>query len=305
MVGLLKNFYGRYTGTEGSLDTEVIDVRLIEVPNPQGISVRLAKRLADAFKSMTKREVGRLVEEQLMGCHEPERARRIAAGPLVLSEELQQGDRRALDDAVFELLGVSDPQERASLIDRLYEATAQHFREIRVVEIEKMEQRAKSDRRRLSVDELAADIWDAAQLDDTVSLKDWLTQQPESGMEISIPEDRPAFLPDNPLFELKTISYGKAGKIKKEYDSRAQAELVFRLANLGISGKVSLGTEMESCQELLNRLEEYMDKARSRFKDLAESRTSDERVQVQLMELLERWYIFGKKPPKPIAALKT
>ena len=35
-----------------------------------------------------------------------------------------------------------------NLIGRLYEATARHFRDIRVVEIEKMEQRAKSDNKR-------------------------------------------------------------------------------------------------------------------------------------------------------------
>lgn len=60
---------------------------------------------------MSRRTVGRLIEEQLMDCRAPERARRIAAGPFVLSDELRQDDRRDLDDAVFELLGVSDPAE--------------------------------------------------------------------------------------------------------------------------------------------------------------------------------------------------
>ena len=110
----------------------------------------MAKRLADALQRMGKREVGRLVEEQLMDCHTPERAGRLAAGPLVLSNELQQPDRRDLDDAVLELLGVSDPTERDELIGRLYEATARHFREIRVVEIEKMEQRAQVERQAVS-----------------------------------------------------------------------------------------------------------------------------------------------------------
>jgi len=296
LVGLFKTFYGRFAGTEGNLKTEVVDVNLMEAPDPRGISSQLTKRFAEALERMSKREVGRLVEEQLMDCHEPERARRIASGPLVLSEELQKADRRELDDAIFELLGVGDPKERARLIDRLYEATARHFREIRVVEIEKMEQRAKSDRRRLSINDLASDIWDAAELEDVVSLKEWIAQQPESAIEISIPEDRPAFLPDNPLFELKIISYGKEGKIKKEYDSRAQAELVFRLANLGISGDIRLGRDRGSCQELHTRLDDRMEKASRRFKVLAESRTSDEAVQAQILEVLERWYISGKKP---------
>jgi hypothetical protein len=135
-VGLFKTFYGRFAGTEGNLKTEVVDVNLMEVPDPRGVSADVAKRLTDALERMSKREVGRLIEEQLMDCHTPERARKLALGPLVLSYELQQEDRRDLDGAVFELLGVCDPEERAGLVRRLHEATAQHFRDIRVVEIE-------------------------------------------------------------------------------------------------------------------------------------------------------------------------
>jgi hypothetical protein len=144
LVGLFKTFYGRFAGTEGNLKTEVVDVNLLEVPDPRGIAASLAKRLSDALERMSKRAVGRLVEEPLMDCHTPERARKLAAGPLVYSQELRQVDRRELDDAVFELLGVADANERAEWLRRLYEATAQHFRDIRVVEIDKMVQRTKS-----------------------------------------------------------------------------------------------------------------------------------------------------------------
>jgi hypothetical protein len=159
-----------------------------------------------------------------------------------------------------------------------------------------MEQRSKPDGRRLSVYDIASDVWDAVDLEDMASLKEWLDQQPESEVEIDIPEERPAFLPDNPLFELKTISYGKEGKVKREYDSRGQAELVFLLAGLGVSGHVRLGKGKRSCKELLSRVKDRVEKARSRFKDLTQSRTGDERIQVQVLEVLERWYVMGKKP---------
>ena len=194
IVGLWKNFYGRYTGTEGSLDTEVIDVKLVEIPNPRGISKPLGRSLIDTFDRLSKREVGRLVEEQLMDCHTPDRARRIAAGPLVLSHELQKADRRDLDDAVLQLLGVTDEAERGAIIDRLYAATARHFRDIRVVEIEKMQQRAKADNQRFSVHDLVADIWDAAELEDAKPLAEWVGQRPECDSLVAIPEERPASL---------------------------------------------------------------------------------------------------------------
>ena len=38
LVGLFKTFYGRFAGTEGNLKTEVVDVNLLEVPDPRGVS---------------------------------------------------------------------------------------------------------------------------------------------------------------------------------------------------------------------------------------------------------------------------
>ena len=299
--GLFKTFYGRFAGTEGNLEIKVIDANLIEVPDPRAVSPAVAKRLADALESMGKREVGRLLEEQLMDCHTPDRARRIAAGPLVLSDELRQPDRRALDDAVFELLGVSDAHEREALIGRLYEATARHFRDIRVVEIEKMEQRAKSDSKRFSVHDLAADIWDAAELEDATPLAEWVGQRPESDTLASIPEERPAILSPSPMFDPNTVYFGKDRRVLVDCPSRGQAELVARLANLGVSGEVKIPARLGPCFKLLARADERLEKARARFKELAESRTGDERVQGQLVELLERWFVLGRETAKPSA----
>lgn len=299
LVGLWKNFYGRYTGTEGSLDTEVIDAKMMEIPNPQGISLQLARRLTDALRRISNRPAGRLVEEQLMDCHTPERARRIAAGPLVLSNELQQADRRDLDDAVFELLGVTDPQERADLVGRLYEATARHFRDIRVVEIEKMQQRAKSNNGRFSVHDLAADIWDAAALQDATPLAEWVSQRPESNSLVIIPEERPAVLSPSPMFDPNTVYFGKDRRVHVDCQSRGQAELVVRLANLGVVEKVKLPADLHPCFKLLDRVNVRLDKAIARLRELAESRTGDDRVRRQLMEVLERWFVLGREETNP------
>jgi hypothetical protein len=299
LIGLFKTFYGRFAGTEGNLKTEVVDVNLLEVPNPRGISADVAKRLVDAFERMSRREVGRLVEEQLMDCHTPDRARRIAAGPLVLSEELHQRDRRDLDDAVFELLGVSDPRERDELTGRLYEATAQHFREIRVVEIEKMQQRAKSNNQRFNVLDLAADVWDAAALEDATPLAKWVGQYRESNVLVDIPEDRPAVSSPSPMFDPDTVYFGKSRKSHVDCPSHAQAELIVRLANLGVSGKVKLPADTDPCFKLLDRVNVRQNKALARFRELAESRTSDERVREELVEVVERWFVLGREATKP------
>jgi hypothetical protein len=295
LVGLFKTFYGRYAGTKGNLKTEVVDVKLMEVPDPRRIPETISKKLLSALNDLARREVGRLAEDQLMDCHDPELARRIASGPIVIPMELTQPDRHALDDAVLELIGITNPKERKRFIDTLYENTARHFREIRVVEITKMEQRAKTDKSRLSVEDLALDIWDAALLEDRTPLKEWLVKQPESTSEINIPEEKPAFLPDNPLFELNTVSFGKGGSVKVEYRSREQADLAFCLANLGISGRIPAPFQKKACQIVLSRIGDRVQKATAEFRKLAESRTTDERIQSQIVEVLERWYLQGKK----------
>jgi methylase of polypeptide subunit release factors len=298
LVGLFKTFYGRYAGTEGNLKTEVVDVNLLEIPDPRGVTASLAKRLTNALERMCKRDVGRLIEEQLMDCHTPERARKLAAGPLVFSNELQESDRRELDDAVFELLGVSDPNERDELIGRLYEATAQHFREIRVVEIEKMEQRSASNNKRFSVHDLAADIWDAAELEDVTPLAEWIGKSPTSAWSLIIPEESPAILSDDTMFSASTVYFGKSRKSHVECQSRGQAELVVRLANLGISGDAKIPASVEACIKLLDRINVRIDNANIRFKELADSRTGDERVRQQLVEVLERWFVLGREANK-------
>jgi N-6 DNA Methylase len=295
LIGFFKTFYGRFAGTEGNLKTEVVDVNLLEVPDPRGVAATVGRRLTDALAQISTRPVGRLIEEQLMDCHVRERAMRIAGGPLALSAELGEPDRRILDEAVFELLGVLDPRERAALVDRLHYATARHFRDIRVVEIEKMEQRSKSDTRRFNISDLAADIWDAAGLEDTTPLADWITEQPESDLLVLIPDDLPAIVKDSPLFGQNSVYFGKTGKTQIECASRGQAELVARLANLGIKGQTKTPAESDQCLNLLTRVNTRIEKAQRRFKDLAESRTSDERIQSQLEELLLAWFIIGRE----------
>lgn len=299
LVGLFKTFYGRFAGTEGNLKTEVVDVNLLEVPDPRGVDADLAKRLMAAVKAMSRRTVGRLIEEQLMDCHAPERARRIAAGPLVLSNELRQDDRRELDDAVFELLGVTDPAERAQLVQRLHEATALHFRHIRVVEIEKQEQRTRTKGRRFTVHELAADAWDAAELPDATPLAEWLGKQPGCDSSVNIPEERPAEMSPSPMFDPNTVYFGKAkagGKHAAHMDcaSNGQAKLIVRLANVGVSGWVNVPADDAPCLTTLRAVDARLHAARKRFDELAESRTSDPRLQAQIVDQLTRWFVHGR-----------
>jgi hypothetical protein len=297
LVGLFKTFYGRFAGTEGNLKTEVLDVNLIEVPDPRGIDGQISKRLIDALRSMTRRTVGRLVEESLMDCHSYRRALELAARPLALSEELCQADRRQLDDAVFELLGMESATERKVLVDRLYAETAAHFRAIRVTEIQKMEDRAKGGRGGFTIAEQAADAWDALDLDDMTPLSDWVRNHATAPTrEITIPDERPAYLATGSMFDHEVVYFGKRRQEHVVCPSRGTAELLTRMAELGVTGPQVLPMSDESAKRLLVELEGRHEAASVRMRELVESRTSDPDTQDEVFRVLERWFVLGRLP---------
>ena len=298
LVGLFKTFCGRYAGTEGNLKTEVVDVNLLDVPDPRSVPEAVADRIIDAVNQMSKREVGRLVDESLMECRTYERAMELAARALQLSAELRQPDRRELDDAVFELLGVASPAERRELVDRLHQETAQHFRAVRVTEIQKMEDRRSSAApRRFDAKEQAADAWDAVDLTDLVPLAEWVRNTATGPTATyTVPEDRPAELQGDSMFDQRTVYFGRKRQAHLECPSRGTAEVMHRMATLGVAGPVTLPTDNAKAMQLLDRLNHRHATATTRLRELVQSRTADPDTQEQVLALLERWLTLGRHP---------
>lgn len=299
LVAFFSKFYGRYTGTEGAIELMVGDVTLIDVPNPAMLTRDTTKRLKDAFKALCKRTVGDMVEEALKDCHSYERAMELATRAVRLPKELQQADRRELDDAVFELLGITDPAERTRLIDRLYEAVTLHFRDIRVTEIQKMEDRRQGGTGKFSVTDHAADAWDAVDLADLTPLAEWVKANSKGDREeIEIPSERPVHLDSGGMFDNQTVYFGKARRQHIECGCRGQAELIARIGQLGVTGGVEVPRTNEHTMKLLDALNHRHAAAAKRLKELADSRSGDSDTQSQVFELLERWYVLGKAPAR-------
>lgn len=295
MIGLFKTFYGRYAGTEGNLKTEIVDVNLIEIPDPRGASKQVAQRMAKAMKSICARRVGGLVEDALKECHSYDRALELASRRITLPEELRREDRRELDDAVFELLGVDDPKERSALVDRLYEETTLHFRNVRVTEIQKMEDRRTGGNTRFAAADHAADVWDALELTDLTPLVEWVAAHATGDCElINIPAERPVHLAQGAMFDNETVYFGKARREYMVCQCPGEAVLIARMATLGVTGEVSVPKSNHAAIKLLDRLNVRHDKAAIRMRELAASRSSDSDTQDQVFKLLERWYVLGK-----------
>jgi hypothetical protein len=299
LVANFKTFYGRYAGTEGNLKTEVVDVNLLEVPDPRNVTKAVAKKLQIAFERLSKRDTHPMVEEAFMECRSFERIKKLAEKPIELPTELTMPDRRALDLAMFELLGVSNSAERDKLCDELYYETANHFRQIRIVEVQKQEQRAKSEGREFRADELAADLWDSLPEDEKQPLAAWLASHVGDGLPVNIPEGE-ARLPDpGDFLDASTIFFRVPGVDKSsfkplELPSRPHAELVHFAWQQRIYGRVVLPKKESAAHKLFGDATARVTALTAKADELARSRTSDERKAMDLSRLLVHWMMNGR-----------
>lgn len=299
LLANFKTFYGRYAGTEGNLKTEVIDVNLLEVPDPRHVTKAISDKLTHAFALLCERDTQPLVEEEFMECHSSERIKKLAEKPIGLPQELKMPDRRALDLAVFELLGVVDATEREKLCDELYYETAKHFRQIRIVEVQKQEQRAGGGERDFKTDELALDLWDSLSSADKQPLVQWIASQIVDGAAVSIPEGQPSLPDASDFLDANTVFFRQSGAGKARAQalalpSREHAEIVFLLAKHGIHGELSLPKTQREAHGLRTKITNRLSTQTSTAKELSESRTGDAKKALELARLLEFWMLHGK-----------
>jgi hypothetical protein len=231
-----------------------------------------------------------------------------------LCDELRQPDRRALDDAMLEMIGVADPQERVRILDELYLETARHYRQVRIVEVQKQVQRAGG-QRRLTPDDIAASIWDSLTDDQKgPPLGEWLktlasgrTSKPPAaagghppptggGLQtVQIPDGKAKALGKGHMFSPAGVDFAQGKTVHHEtYAHPAQAALAALLANLEIRGDVELPVHEDHCAEWKKAVERHVADARSRFDALAGSRTGTQTLRDAAAGLLMQWFIHGR-----------
>lgn len=295
LVAFFKSYYGRYAGTEGNLKTEVVDTLLLEIPDPRNVTEAIVVRIEAALQSMQQREVTHLVEEAFMDCHTAEEVLEAAKTPLGLPRELQQVDRRELDDTVFELLGVTEAARRDKLIDQLYREVAFHNRAIRIVEVQKMEQRRHGgSKRHVSQMELAFDAWNALEPEWCMPLSEWLDQQTGKAQIVSLPDGEVRLSSAGNFFDANTVYFGKKPAVSYVCSSRAEAELVAAIAREELRGPVSLPATEKECLELGELLRDRLREANARFEEMADQIAGTDRLRAQVAEQLHRWFIHGR-----------
>lgn len=299
LVNFVKTYYGRYAGTEGNLKTEIVDVNLLEVPDPLHASHEIQKKLLGAFQQICQRDTRPMVEEAFMACRSSREIARLAGRSIEFPNELKMKDRRNLDLAVLELIGVTESKKREILCDRLYFETASHYRRIRIVEIQKQEQRAGVSSDRIGVQDLASDIWDALSQEDRQSLSDWLVGHVIGGKPINIPDGTPHLHAASDMFNANTVHFtplsGQSRRtVEVEYPSRAHAELIAMLASHEIRGNILLPRTGSEATSLLGIYQARREKLTAHFTQLAQSRTDNPEKVSEIVDMLFRWIAVGR-----------
>lgn len=288
-VVLSKYQYGRPVGVEGNLDTEVVDVNMMLVPDPRRASESARRRVARAFESMKSR--------QLLQFLSPRRLRKMAytlAGKLSELEklpdkcELDMLDRRELDDAVLEMLGVRKKERRGELLEALYREMREMFEAIRQKEEKAAEFKKRAKRKtRLTARDIARQV-----------LKDISEKEPRwlrsfdsflpPGCELDeypLPETgEPVHVSD--MFESNGLRFGR-----KEFLSvrdRDQAELLFELWRTGIRGSVKVPRDAKVIAQVLREWLRFVADREARMRELAAERTADEDMQADIVEELTK-----------------
>ena len=296
IVSLIKHFYGRYAGSEGTLKTEVIDVLLLPIPNPQSISKKVSDKLHRSLETMSQRKITHLVDNAMLNCHSEEHMRQLLQQPFDLPDELRHDDRRLLDEAIFELLGVKTKKERDTLIDKLYHITTQYYRYQRTQDIQAMEDRAGVGRRRLGPLDLAASIWDSlVPTEKLPPLTEWLKTLPGNLETCHIPDGKAQALGADHMFDPTAVVF-KTNQDHQQinYSTVEQAALIVKLADLDIRGKVNIPRDAPDCNLWLQQINDRITHAQTRFNSLSASRTGNTRLQEQVANLLLQWFIHGR-----------
>jgi hypothetical protein len=272
IVALSKHQFGRLMGREGNLKTEVVDVNMMLVPDPRFASANVCRRIKSAFDSMRQRKALPLVD--------------VDSTDTNWTGELAFSDRQKLDDAVLELLGVNNKQEREQLRSELYEEVTTLYRQIRAAEREMQRNRSMSARQgRATPQSIAAEIWDS--LNTRPAYRTPLDfVPPRAGTEpINLPTGGRARIVKSSLFQPDGVQIGEDFF---ELGDPARCQFVKELNDLGITGSVRIPIQPTTCQLALNDHHAYVEQTTDEFTRLAATYIAEETIQERVVRELWR-----------------
>jgi type I restriction-modification system DNA methylase subunit len=272
VIVIMKFLFGSQMGREANQVTEIFDAKMMLVPDPRYATASVRRRLESALNSMRERHAMPMVD--------------VDSTETSWTGELALADRQQLDDAVLELLGVSDKKERESLRAELYEEVTKLYRQLRVAEREMQRHRSANARQgRATAQSIAAEIWDSLDTHpDYRTPLDFIPPRARTETFDLPTEGRAHIIPRN-MFQPDSV---RIGNTLLELGDPLRCAFVKRLSQVGVSGSVRVPLQPEHCSNALNQYQAYTDETNAEFQRRAAAYTSEEPMQERIVRELWR-----------------
>jgi hypothetical protein len=292
-VVLSKYQYGRPVGVEGNLKTEVVDVNMMRVPDPRSAPLADRARVSRAFAALKKRRPLQFLSEQRMrrmAYTQDEKASELAG--LSDQSELDMQDRRELDDAVLEMLGVKTKKEREQLNRELYNYLGEFFEQTRQKEEKAIANKKRAARKgSAQPDEIAAQVMEQVQAEQPELIADYdmkFLDKTKPFDTFDLPTDGEPQCAST-IFMPHGVAFMKGKKKLAEVATKytAQDDLIVLLAQSGVRGLVRIPHAESECSALAAKYGAFVRRRDARLKELVEDRTSDEDMQEKILEAIQ------------------
>jgi hypothetical protein len=303
LVVLAKFFYGRPVGVEGNLKTEVVDVKMMLVPDPTQATAASRERVAQAFKNLKQRQVLYfLSEHRLRQMAYTQAGKEAELEKLSDLSELDLEDRRDLDDSVLEMVGVESAERRRELLDELYDYLREFFELTRQKEEKAIINKNLARRRgQASPAEIATQIIAELQEDypDLLRLYDPDFLNVDKSFDtFDLPgEGIPQPLKDtNPLLYDHGVVFMKGKKPLADINTKIpeQDPLIILLSKSGLHGLVRVPHDPDECQRLQHEFATFLHHRDETIRELIANRTLDEDMQEKIYAALMPHLLWGK-----------
>ena len=278
IVAMSKHQFGRGAGIEGNLDTHVIDVNAMLVPDIRRASQEAADRAISACVRISKRNT-----------------------EAFLYEEFTLEDRRELDDAVLEILGIEDADERTALRDRIYSDVTDLQKAIREREIIAQRDRRRSSQGAAATPQHIADeLWSEHESNfNLLQFPEDFVARHNEGAVFDLPQGEvqigTALIQTGDLLEAGNIRVGGRGGEVIAIGSVAKSRFLWALSMCHRAGRVRLPDD-DQCEDAFDSFEQYRRDLRDQCSQLARQRTSDQRGQRAIAAALLRKALQWRKP---------
>jgi len=295
--------YARVLGNEGNIQLDVYSAKMMLVPDIRTVSIESLSKVTRAFAKMKDRKALQfLSERRLREMSFTKSGKKGNLDTLLNDSELDVPDRKELDDAVLEMLGVESPDKRQQMIDELYSYLREFFESTRQKEEKAIINKITAKRRGPArPGEIAAQIFK----DIAENYPQLLRQYDPDFLDRSKPFDT-FEIPAEGTAELFSDMFVKHGvRFMKgtkrrialvETASQSQDALLVLVANSGVRGLVRLPHEDVDCQRVLQEYEKFINQQEDQIRQLIKERTADEGIQEEIYNALVPMLLNAKRP---------